>query len=227
MINTYRTTVDERMEKEKQAVLDVLRKMPVIEMACQKTGVGTTTYYRWRRNDKEFLKESDIAFAEGKLFIIDLARTQMVSLMKDKHWPAIKYIIEHSNESLGSSSSGESYAEPEGLSPEQEQIVKIALQRVEPRKVRKMWRRKQKPKIKKLCTIKEKPKIENLPKSDLTTQIEKLPESDPTPPEPVSAIEQLEKLLIKSKLTPQQLLMIERLEKVLCDAISRGSSQSS
>jgi hypothetical protein len=95
MDNTKKSrTIKNRQSKQKEALLEQLRKYPIIQVACEKSGTGRQTYYRWRTEDKEFEEASDKAISEGEDFFNDLGEHQLLSLMKDKHWPAIRFWLE-------------------------------------------------------------------------------------------------------------------------------------
>lgn len=87
-------TIAKRQTKLKKLVIDQLCRYPIVQVACEKTGIGRQTYYRWREEDKEFEESADKAMLEGEDFFNDLSEHQLLSLMKDKHWPAIRYWLE-------------------------------------------------------------------------------------------------------------------------------------
>jgi len=82
-------------ETKKELVLEQLKKMPIIRVVCERVGIARATYYRWSTDDKEFEQLAEEAMAEGEQFISDMGESQMMTLMKDKHWSAIKYWLEH------------------------------------------------------------------------------------------------------------------------------------
>jgi hypothetical protein len=87
-------TIANRQIKLKGLVLDQLRHYPIVQVACEKAGVGRQTYYHWREEDQEFGESADKAMLEGEDLFNDLSEHQLLSLMKDKHWPAIHYWLE-------------------------------------------------------------------------------------------------------------------------------------
>lgn len=76
-------TIQIRQVAQKKALIDELKRMPIIEVACRKTDTGRTTYYRWREEDKEFARESDEAIKFGKLIINDLAESKVITGIKN------------------------------------------------------------------------------------------------------------------------------------------------
>jgi len=69
-------------KKQKELLIDSLKKIPIIMQACQRVEVSRSTYYRWRK-DKKFAKLADDALMEGVLMINDLAESQLISSIKD------------------------------------------------------------------------------------------------------------------------------------------------
>jgi hypothetical protein len=123
--NLYRQAVDKRQKKDKQRLLAMLREMPIPAVACEKSGIGRTTYYSWLKKDKAFLHESEAAISEGDLVLNDMAKSQLVSLMKDKYWPTIKYHLDNRHPDYAKQEYRK--VERESLTPEQEAVVRKAL----------------------------------------------------------------------------------------------------
>lgn len=129
-------TIKERQQHEKGLILAQLRKMPIVQIACEKTGVGRTTYARWRSEDEEFRKAADEAMHEGDEILNDMTETQLMNLIKDQkpHFGAIRLRLTRCHpkyadklQLLGSVS-----IKDDRLTPEQEAIVREALKMVTP-----------------------------------------------------------------------------------------------
>ncbi|MDZ4785129.1 MAG: hypothetical protein SGJ02_03520 [bacterium] len=88
-------TIEKRQTKNKGQLLEILRKTPIVQIACEKAGVGRATYYRWRKEDIRFAKVSDQALLDGSLLINDMAESQMMSAIKDKNMTAIIFWLKH------------------------------------------------------------------------------------------------------------------------------------
>jgi hypothetical protein len=88
-------TIEKRQSKNKEQLLEILKKTPIVQIACEKAGVGRATYYRWRKEDPEFAKVSDQALLDGSLLINDMAESQMMSAIKDKNMTAIIFWLKH------------------------------------------------------------------------------------------------------------------------------------
>lgn len=77
--------------KSKLDVLEHLKSTPIVQVACQKAGVSRATYYRWREEDPDFKKKSDIALSEGVEMINDLCESQLIKNIKDGNPTSIFY----------------------------------------------------------------------------------------------------------------------------------------
>jgi hypothetical protein len=97
-------TIIDRQMAEKTALLDILKEMPIIQVACKKAGVSRATYYRWRNEDQEFAQASTSALKEGVDFINDMSESQIIQLIKEKRLPAIALWLKHNNPRYGGKS---------------------------------------------------------------------------------------------------------------------------
>lgn len=88
-------SIEKRQSKNKELLLDQLKKTPVVQIACEKAGVGRATYYRWRKEDADFAQQSDQALQDGSLLVNDMAESQLMSAIKDKNMTAIIFWLKH------------------------------------------------------------------------------------------------------------------------------------
>lgn len=88
-------SITKRQIKEKEILLDQLKKTPIVQIACEKSGIGRATYYRWRKGDPEFTLLTDNALEEGNLLVNDMAESQLMSAIKDKNLGAIIFWLKH------------------------------------------------------------------------------------------------------------------------------------
>ena len=119
-----------KKNKVKDSFLDELRKIPIVQVACEKSGVSRNSVYRWRKEDEEFSKAMDIALQEGEDLVNDMSESQLLTLIKEKSWSAISFWLRHRNpkykdkvEVTTKISIGD-----DTLTDEQEAIVKRALE---------------------------------------------------------------------------------------------------
>ncbi len=71
-------TLNVETKKQKEALLVQLTKYPIVESACNRAGVGRSTYYDWRKNDEEFKKMADKALSFGNGLINDMAESGII-----------------------------------------------------------------------------------------------------------------------------------------------------
>lgn len=122
-------TIEERQNNDKQALIENLKEMPIIQVACKRTGVSRATYYRWRKEDKDFLQQSEDAIFQGFEFINDMSESQIVTLIKEKKLPAITLWLKHHHPRYGSKiRTYNPVIQREDLTPEENIILLEALE---------------------------------------------------------------------------------------------------
>lgn len=128
-INRAKSQKTMKENKFKKQILEQLRKMPLIQVACEKSGVARASFYRWKQKDKVFAKEIDTAIAEGEAMITDMSEAQLITLIRDKNFQAIQLWLKHHHSSYTDKIeiSGRITDADEGLTPKQATIVKTAL----------------------------------------------------------------------------------------------------
>ncbi len=108
--------------------LDQLRKIPIVQVACEKSNLSRNTIYRWRKEDPQFAKDMDDAFDEGEAFVNDMSESQLLNLIKEKNFPAVRYWLSHRNPRFRERIEITTTKPTEALTPEQEEVVREALQ---------------------------------------------------------------------------------------------------
>ena len=86
-----------KKNKTKNIFLDSLRKVPIVQISCDKANISRNSVYRWRKEDKEFADDMDKAMAEGEDFINDISEGQLLNMIKEKSWPALAFWLKHRN----------------------------------------------------------------------------------------------------------------------------------
>lgn len=107
--------------------LDELKKVPIVQIACEKTGLSRNSVYRWRKEDKEFLKKMDEAIIEGVALVNDMSESQLLNLIKEKNYSAISFWLRHRNDNYKNRLEVTTTERIEELTPEQQKVVKEAL----------------------------------------------------------------------------------------------------
>jgi len=118
-----------KRDRTKDLVLEQLRRVPIIQVAAEKVGVSRTTIYRWRDESEQYRKDLEAALVEGEALINDLGESQLLTLMKDKHWPSIQFWLRHRNPKFRErvEVTANFQTPQEELTPEQQAIVREAL----------------------------------------------------------------------------------------------------
>jgi len=125
---TDQTAITKRQAKEKGVLIDQLKKLPIIQIACEKTGIGRTTYYRWKKEDPDFAFDSEDAIQTGRNLINDMAESQLLSEIKEKNMTAIIFWLKHNHPIYGNRLEVTTGNKNGELSAEQEKIIKKALE---------------------------------------------------------------------------------------------------
>jgi hypothetical protein len=123
------TLIDARKTREQTLLLEQLRKIPIIQIACEKTGIGRATYYRWRKEDPEFASCADEALAEGTFLVSDMAESQLLTAIRDGNLGAVMYWLKHRNPHYNSKLEVTARIKSldDKLTPEQEAAITEAL----------------------------------------------------------------------------------------------------
>lgn len=87
--------LQDRTQQNRQLIVEQLKKTPVVQIACEKTGIARSTFYRWKDEDKKFAKEAEQALAEGVALVNDMAESQLLSAIRDRNISAIFYWLNH------------------------------------------------------------------------------------------------------------------------------------
>lgn len=80
-------------------LLEQLRKIPNVSMACEKVGVARNTYYTWLKEDEGFKDEVDQAMLSGTESISDLAESKLLTHINNGNLRAIEYWLSNNKKS--------------------------------------------------------------------------------------------------------------------------------
>lgn len=80
-----------KKNRTQDAFLKELTKIPIVQVACERCGLSRQTVYRWRRDDPDFERRMDVALAEGEELVHDMCESQLLTLIKERNFPAIRY----------------------------------------------------------------------------------------------------------------------------------------
>jgi len=118
-----------KKNKYQSKFFEELRKVPIVQVACEKTNVSRNSVYRWKKSDKSFSKKMDQAIFEGVEFVNDMSESQLLTLIKEKNYPAISFWLRHRNDNYKNKLevSGTFSSKDEPLTKDQKKIIKEAL----------------------------------------------------------------------------------------------------
>jgi len=114
---------------QKEEVLEILRRTPIVQTACQKTGISRATFYRWKRESKTFAQQADKALAEGCDLINDLAESQLLTAIKNQNMTALMFWLRNRHSSYAEKLQVMAKVEHKDspLTPAQRALIKKAL----------------------------------------------------------------------------------------------------
>jgi len=119
-----------KKNKVKNSFLEELKKIPIVQVACEKTGISRNSIYRWKREDKKFSKAMDEALTEGEDLVNDMSESQLLTLIKEKNFSAIRFWLNHRNPRFKDKVEITSKIDDDDgeLTPSQTAVVRKALQ---------------------------------------------------------------------------------------------------
>jgi len=118
-----------KSDKNKDLIIQQLRKTPIVQVSCEKVGIGRATFYRWKQEDQDFATKAEEALLEGSLLVNDVAESQLMSAIRDKNLTAIIFWLKHHHPHYATKVevTARLKADNEALTPEQEALVTRAL----------------------------------------------------------------------------------------------------
>ena len=121
-----------KKNRKRDDFLEQLKRIPIVQVACEKANLSRNTVYRWRHEDKQFSTDMDVALTEGEALINDLTESQLLSLIKEKNWPAMSFWLKHRNPKFSDKIeiTGKIDTQEQPLTPEEEKVVENAIKRL-------------------------------------------------------------------------------------------------
>ena len=104
-----------------------LAKIPIVQVACEKTDLSRNTVYRWRREDTSFAKKMDRALLDGVALVNDMSESQLLTLIKEKNFPAVRFWLNKRHPAYKDKIEVTTKEDIEALTPSQAKIVRQAL----------------------------------------------------------------------------------------------------
>ena len=119
-----------KKDRTKDIFLEQLRKLPIIQVGCEKAGIARSTAYQWMSEYPEFKKAVEAALEDGEKFMNEMSESQLISLIKEKNFPAISLWLRNRHPKFRPKLDiTATFQSPqEELTPEQEEAVRRALE---------------------------------------------------------------------------------------------------
>jgi len=121
-----------KQEARKISFLEVLEKVPVICIACQKLSIGRTTYYNWVKDDAAFADLAEEAITAGRENINQLAESKLISKIQGGNLGAIIFWLKNNCDRYRSKVQIEAYMQNTDLTEEQKNLLLRSLKLSEP-----------------------------------------------------------------------------------------------
>jgi ACT domain-containing protein len=116
-----------KKSKFQEQFLLELTKVPIVQVACEKTDLSRNTVYRWRKEDISFAKKMDRALADGVALVNDMGESQLLTLIKEKNFPAVRFWLNKRHPAYKDKIEVTTKEDIEALTPSQAKIVRQAL----------------------------------------------------------------------------------------------------
>lgn len=79
----------------KSTVIKQLKKTPIVQVSCKKVGISRATFYRWKKEDKDFANQAESAIEEGLGLINDMAESQLITAIKEGNLTGIIFWLKN------------------------------------------------------------------------------------------------------------------------------------
>ncbi|MBI2314931.1 hypothetical protein HYU93_02635 [Candidatus Daviesbacteria bacterium] len=120
--------IKKRQSKLKEKLIEQFKKTPIVQIACEKVGVGRATYYRWRKDNTEFAQLADESLFEGITLMNDMAESKLLSAIKDGNLTGIIFWLKNRHNAYKTRVEISSLGREEVmLTDEQEEVIKKAI----------------------------------------------------------------------------------------------------
>ena len=122
-------TIQKRQDKNKELIVEQLKKTPIIEVVCKKVGIGRATYYRWKKEDQNFAEKTEQSLEDGLGMISDLAESKLISAIQNENMTGIIFWLKSHRSTYRNRVELTTAEKPkEELTPEQQRVVEKALE---------------------------------------------------------------------------------------------------
>ncbi len=118
MAKNKKSLATERQTKDKEKLIEQFKKMPIIQIAVERATISRATYYRWLEEDPIFRDAAMAAIADGEALLSDKSEAQLLALIGEKHFGAIRHYLEHHSDK---------YAKGKGLGGRPDRKIRVII----------------------------------------------------------------------------------------------------
>ena len=95
----------DKQESQKK-IIKLLQDNPIIQIACRKTGISRSTFYRWRHGDTKFKKSCHRALNIGIDIINDAVESVLIRKTQEGEMKAVIYWLNNNHKKYRSTFQG-------------------------------------------------------------------------------------------------------------------------
>lgn len=88
---------ESKQQRIKQRILEEFVLNPLVEPACRKAGISRATYYRWLEADTDFYDDVEMAQAQGRDRVNDMAESALMKGIRAEDFRSVKYWLDHNH----------------------------------------------------------------------------------------------------------------------------------
>jgi hypothetical protein len=81
----------------KKRIYEELAHIPNISIVCKKVGITRQTFYRWRKEDRDFHRETEEYFNLGVDSVSDLAESKLIEKINQGDMKAITHWLDNNS----------------------------------------------------------------------------------------------------------------------------------
>lgn len=118
-----------KTSKQKQLILEQLKKTPIIQVATEKVGIARSSFYRWKATDPKFAEAVDDAIDHGVSLMNEYAESMLINAIKNQNLTATFYWLNHRHPAYETRVrvDGRIKHQTDELTPEQAALIEQAL----------------------------------------------------------------------------------------------------
>ena len=124
-----------RQNDQMKIFIENISKTPIVQFACEKSGISRATYYRWCKKNQKFARSVENALGEGVDLMNDLAESKLLTAIKEGDRSSVFYWLSHRHKAYSPKLEVKTTTETpksENLSKVQQDLIRDAIRLVEP-----------------------------------------------------------------------------------------------